>query len=170
MVDVIILRGAPGSGKSKTAKALSKYYQQGIRMEVDSLRSMVISVDWTNQSEHISMLQLSAKLVFDFLHLGFKPIIVVDTFSDDKMTKYLENLYQFDENLRIKIFGLFTTDEELKRRIEARQIEEFKDLRICLSINDKVKSFKYQNEFQVDTTGKLPIETARIINDWIKTR
>ena len=61
-------------------------------MEIDNLRSMVISVDWTNQNEHINILNLSSRLVLDFLQLGFSPIIIVDTFSGDKMIKYLELL------------------------------------------------------------------------------
>lgn len=168
--DIIIIRGAPGSGKSKTAKCLSKYFPQGIRMEIDNLRSMVISVDWTNQREHNSILQLSAKLVFDFLQLGFSPIIVVDTFSGDKIIKYNENLYQFDENLCIRVFGLFTSEEELIKRIESRRNGEFKDLRICLSINEEVKRFKYQEEFQIDTTGILPKETAKTIKELLKPK
>jgi predicted PilT family ATPase len=38
IIDIIIIRGAPGSGKSQTAKSLSKYYPKGERLEVDSIR------------------------------------------------------------------------------------------------------------------------------------
>ena len=114
--DIIILRGCPGSGKSQTAKSLSNFFPKGVRMEVDNIRQMVISVDWKNQQEHIDMLQASTKLVFEFLQFGFNPVIVVDTFSGDKVNKYLDTLYQLDNNLSIKIFGLFTTADELKRR------------------------------------------------------
>lgn len=161
--DIIIIRGAPGSGKSQTAKCLSKYFPEGVRLEIDNLRSMVISVDWTNQTEHISILNLSTRLVFDFLELGFNPIIVVDTFSGDKMFKYLEQLHQKDENLCIRIFGLIISNDELKRRIELRKNGEFKDLTISLIINESVKRSKYEGEMQIDTTLSSPTLTASII-------
>ena len=67
--DIIIIRGAPGSGKSQTAKSLSQVFPKGVRLEVDTIRQMVISVDWKNQQEHIDMLQASTKLVYEFLQL-----------------------------------------------------------------------------------------------------
>ena len=161
--DIIIIRGAPGSGKSQTAKSLSQFFPKGVRLEIDTLRQMVISVDWKNQQEHITMLQVSTGLVNDFLKSGFSPVIVVDTFSSGKITKYLETLYQLDKSLSIKIFGLFTTDEELKKRLELRSNEEFRDFGISKKLNDEVLKTKYDGEFQVDTTGLLPKQTTEII-------
>ena len=143
--DIIILRGCPGSGKSQTAKSLSNFFPKGVRMEVDNIRQMVISVDWKNQQEHIDMLQASTKLVFEFLQFGFNPVIVVDTFSGDKVNKYLDTLYQLDNNLSIKTFGLFTTDEELKKRLELRSNTDFKDFTICKKLNDDVQKIKCSN-------------------------
>jgi hypothetical protein len=96
---------------------LSHYFPKGIRLEVDTLRHMVISVDWKDQQEHINLLQISTGLVHDFLKLGFSPVIVVDTFSGDKINKYLDTLNQLDKELSIKIFGLFTTDNGIKKKI-----------------------------------------------------
>lgn len=162
-IDIIILRGAPASGKSQTAKSLSQSFPKGVRLEVDTLRQMVISVDWKNQQEHINMLQVSTGLVHDFLKLGFKPVIIVDTFSGDKINKYLDTLYQLDKDLSIKIFGLFTNDDELRKRLELRSNGEFRDFGICKRLNDDVRKIKYNTEFQIDTTGLLPMQTAEII-------
>jgi len=161
--DVIIIRGAPGAGKSQTAKCLAGFFPSGVRMEIDNLRSMVISVDWTNQTEHINMLHLSTKVVYDFIQLGFRPVIVVDTFSGDKVLQYLHDLNHLDKNLVIRVFTLYTTEEELKNRIESRSKEEFKDLNICNQINEEVQKMKYGFEFQINTTGLKAVETAEII-------
>lgn len=168
-IDVIIIRGCPGSGKSQTAKSLSQYFPEGVRLEVDTLRQMVISVDWKNQQEHINILQVSTGLVFEFLKLGFSPVIVVDTFSGDKINKYLDTLYQFNKELFIKVFGLFTTEEELKRRLDLRTSAEFKDLPICKRLNDDILKWKHDSEYQVDTTGLSPKQTAKIIYERIKS-
>jgi predicted kinase len=161
--DIIIIRGAPGSGKSQTAKSLSKFFPKGVRLEVDTIRQMVISVDWKNQQEHIDILQASTKLVYEFLQLGFSPIIVVDTFSGDKINRFLDTLYLLDINLSIKIFGLYTTGDELKRRLSLRTNDEFRDFPLCKKLNDDVLKWKHDSEYQVDTTGLLPLHTAEAI-------
>lgn len=165
--DIIIIRGAPASGKSQTAKSLSKHFPKGARIEVDNLRNMVISVDWKNQVEHINILNLSTKLVVEYLQLGFKPVIVVDTFSGDKILKYLADLKELNEDLAIKIFGLYTTNEELKKRVDLRGLDEFRDLNICIRLNDDVLKFKHKDEFQINTTGLLPDQTAKAISHQI---
>jgi len=166
-VDIIIIKGAPGSGKSLSAKALSNFFPSGVRMEIDNLRSMVISVDWTNQAEHISILNLSTRLVIDFLRLKYQPVIVVDTFSGNKIDGYLETLFKTDKNLSVKIFGLISSDEELEKRIATRKDGEFKDIEVCKKLNHDVLKHKQPDEVLIDTTGLSPIETARAIFDQI---
>jgi len=166
-IDIIILRGAPASGKSQSAKSLATFFPKGVRIEVDNLRNMVISPDWKNQSEHINILSLSTKVVAEFLQLGFKPIIVVDTFSGDKINKYLEELRQLNPELSIRIFGLHVSEEELIKRIESRESWEFRDVSICVRLNGDVLKFKHDNEYQINTTGLLPLDTAKIMYEQI---
>lgn len=161
--DILILKGAPASGKSQTAKSLMQYFPKGAKVEVDTLRQMVIAVDWTSQDEHINVLQVSARLVHDFIRLGFKPVIVVDTFSWDKITKYLETLNQFDRPLTINIFGLYVTEEVLKNRLALRSNGEFNDFGICKKLNDDVLRMKHKQEYQIDTSSLLPTQTAEKI-------
>ena len=162
-IDILIIRGAPASGKSQTAKSLTKYFPKGVRMEIDNLRSMVISVDWTNQSEHIDILNLSTRLVNDFLQLGFSPIIIIDTFSGDKIINYHKMLKSINNELNIEIFGLYTTEEELERRLDMRDNNLFKDFPICKKLNNDTVKFKHENETQIDTTNLISDNTAKII-------
>ena len=163
--DVIIIRGAPASGKSQVAKCLAQFFPKGVKVEVDSLRKMVISVDWTNQSEHISMLQVSARLVYDFLKLDFKPVIVVDTFSGDKIDKFLESLSQFDRSISVKLFALYVTEDVLKKRLELRSGSEFRDFKICKKLNEDVLKIKQASEYQVDTSALSPMQAAEKIRN-----
>jgi hypothetical protein len=93
-------------------------------------------------------------------------VIVVDTFSGDKIVKYLDSLYQLDKTLDIRLFGLYVTAEELKRRLDLRSDSEFRDLGICKRLNDDLLKIKYKEESQIDTTGLIPKQTAEII--WSK--
>ncbi len=168
--DIIIIRGAPGSGKSQTAKCLSQFFPNGVKLEVDTIRQMVISVDWKNQQEHINMLQASAGLVYDFLKQGLRPVIVVDTFSGDKIVRFIDRIHQFDNTLTIGIFGLFTTDDELEKRLRARQNGGFQDIAVSKKLNRDVLNIKHDTEVQINTTRLLPSQTAFRIIEHVMVR
>ena len=161
--DIIILKGAPASGKSQTAKSLTLFFPKGVKIEVDILRQMVISVDWKNQAEHINLLQVAARLAYDFHKLNFKPVIVVDTFSGDKIKNFIATLKQLDASLCIKIFSLYVTEDVLKKRLEARPVGEFKDFGISKKLNEDVLKYRFDAEHQIDTSADLPAQTAEMI-------
>jgi chloramphenicol 3-O-phosphotransferase len=161
--DVLIIRGAPGTGKSQAAKALTSFFPRGAKVEVDILRKMVISVDWKNQKEHINLLQVAARLTHDFTNLGFRPVLVVDTFSGDKVNRFIDTLRQLDGSLAIRIVGLHVSDDALRARLEARPLDGFKDFGICKKLNEDVLTIKHPCEFQIDTTELLPRQTAEEI-------
>ena len=166
--DIVIIRGAPGAGKSRAAKALTSFFPRGVKIEVDILRKMVISVDWKNQREHISLLRVTARLVHEFITLGFKPVIVVDTFSGDKVDGFLDAIRQLDGSITVKIVGLYLSDDALKSRLEARPVDEFKNLGISRKINGDVQRIRHPCEEQIDTTAISPEQVAeeiyRILN------
>lgn len=167
--DIIIIKGAPASGKSQAAKELAKYFPKGVRIEVDNLRSMVISVDWINQEEHINILNLSSKLSYEFYNLGFEPIIIVDTFSGDKLDSYYKKLRTLNDTWSISLFGLFSDEATLKKRLESRSNDKFKDFKIAKKINEDVLNSKHEKEFQIDTSNLESKETAKIIYDNLLT-
>ncbi|NOZ47170.1 MAG: hypothetical protein GXO79_10370 [Chlorobi bacterium] len=162
-IDVIIIKGAPASGKSLTAKELTKFFPKGVRIEIDTLRSMVISVDWTNQTEHISILNVSTRLSYDFYKMGYKPVIIIDTFSGDKINSYYENLKSLKKDWNIAIFGFFIDENEIEKRLELRTDDKFKDLIISKKLNEDTLKFKHKQEFQIDTTDLKSKDTAKII-------
>jgi chloramphenicol 3-O-phosphotransferase len=158
--DVVMIRGAPGAGKSQAAKALTSFFPRGVKVEVDILRKMVISVDWKNQQEHINLLRVAARVTHDFVSLGFRPVIVVDTFSGDKFRRFIDTLRQLDGSLTIKLVGLYVSDEVLRARLEARPVDEFKDFSICKKLNEDILKMSHHSEFQIDTTELSPRQTA----------
>lgn len=168
-IDIIIIKGAPTSGKSQTAKDLSKYFPKGVRLEVDNLRSMVISVDWTNQTEHIKILELSSSLITGFFELGFKPIIIIDTFSGDKINSYYEQIKRINGDWTISIFGLYTSEIELLNRLNKRTDDKFRDYSIAKQINEDTLKYKHHKEFQIDTTNLKSSDTAKIIYEKLLT-
>jgi broad-specificity NMP kinase len=161
--DIIIIRGAPGSGKTQVAKRLGAFFPKGARVEVDALRAMVISVAWTDQEEHISLLSLAIDVVLDFLKLNYKPVILVDTFSGDKLTRFLNELHTRNSKLVVRSFALVTAPDVLKSRIESRVGNQFKDIEICQKLNADVLKFLQHFEQMVDTTQLSPEDVCQII-------
>jgi len=161
--DVIIIRGAPGSGKSKAAKALARHFPKGARIEVDSLRRMVISVDWTNQAEHINMLSICTSLVTKFLALGYRPVILVDTFSGNKLKRWLRQLHSLDSTLKVQSFALIAAPEVLRSRVENREADGFKDVAVCQKLNSDVVKCLLPFEQLIDTTELTPEQTVSAI-------
>ena len=161
--DVIVIRGAPGSGKSQAAKCLAARLGSGARIEVDMLRAMVIPVDWTNQAEHISVLSLASELVAGFLRLGHTPVIVVDTFSGDKLVRFLAELRALQSGLDVRVFALVTAPAVLRARVESRSADQFKDIGICAMLNSDVVKHRQPGERLIDNSSLTPEETVDVI-------
>jgi len=166
--DVIIIRGAPGSGKSQASKCLAAHFPKGVRAEVDSLRAMVISVDWTNQAEHINMLSLAASLVQGFLRLEYRPVILVDTFSGNKLNKFLAELHSFDNSLKVRSFALVTAPEVLRTRLEKRPADKFKDVAICQELNADIMKHLHPTDHLIDNTKLTPEQTSAAILEHLR--
>lgn len=169
-IDVIIIRGAPGVGKSTAAKKLAEYFPKGVRLEVDTLRSMVISVDWKDQAEHINLLYVSSKAVSEFLALGYRPVIVVDTFSGNKIERFLQDLLEGNKEPSAIIIGLHCSDDELLKRVNAREQGEFKDFEISKKLNSAIKKRGYTGEIKIDTTTISPEGTVSLVYEIIVDR
>ncbi len=161
----IIIRGAPGVGKTEASRRLAARFPMGTRIEVDALRAMVVSVDWTNQAEHIAVLSLAAGLVLGFIEKGYKPVVVVDTFSGNKLTAFLADLVEHRPDLDVRSFALVATQDVLRSRVMSRPPNRFKDVEICEKLNADVVEHLLPVERLIDTSALTPEATAEAIHE-----
>lgn len=161
--EILVIRGAPGVGKSATAKCLAACFPGGAKIEVDVLRKMVIAVDWKDQREHVLMLDAAAGLAYDMAKSGFRPVIVVDTFSGDKVNRFLDVLRSLDTTCSSQVFALHTTDEVLRSRLSLRPWDEFKDFGISQKLNADVLKVSCPGEVVVDAAAGGPEQVAAVI-------
>src|ERR1700676_1831758 len=81
MTDLLIVRGAPGVGKSSVGKLLTIHYRNGLTIEIDEIRRMKNRVDWTCVEEHLNAIEATGSLINSYLEFNYKPIMVFDTLS-----------------------------------------------------------------------------------------
>ena len=161
--DVIVIRGAPGSGKSETAKSLAARLGHGSRVEVDTLRAMIVPVNWTDQQEHTAVLSIAVGVVVGFIGLGHRPVIVVDTFSGDKLGRFLGELGAALADTKVRAFSLSPSWPALRARVESRPDGGFKDLHICEKLNSDVPRQLLTGELLIDNSSLTPEGSAEML-------
>ncbi len=161
--DVIVIRGAPGSGKSEAAKRLAARLGHGARIEVDTLRAMIVPVDWTNQQEHIAVLSLAVAVVTGLLRMGHRPVIVVDTFSGDKLVRFLEDLRAAHAGAEVRAFALAPSRGALRARVEGRPDGGYKDVAVCEKLNSDVARWLVPGELLIDNSELTPEGSVDVI-------
>lgn len=161
--DLILLKGAPGVGKSAVAKLLSSHFPSGARIEVDALRKMVIDVKWTDQAEHRAVLMLGAQLAAGFLRSGFAPVILVDTFSGDKVDDFLDAFRTEYPQGKVCVNVLHASNDVLRARLLNREADGFRDLAVSMRINGEVVRDARLFEKLIDTSGRSPTEVAQAV-------
>jgi hypothetical protein len=132
-------------------------------VEVDLVRKMVNAVDWTNQQEHIRMLDVAAGLAHNLASEGYRPVLVVDTFSGNKIERFLEILRGLQPARTVRIFALHAAEDVLRQRLVERPADGFKDFDISRRLNSDVLSARDPRERLVDSSRLEPAEIARMI-------
>lgn len=160
---LILLKGAPAVGKSTTAKLLASHFPSGVRIEVDTLRQMVISVNWTDQAEHRSILTLSAQLAAGFLRSGLAPVLLIDTFSGDKIDPFLAAFHSECPNRQAFVVVLHASDDVLRERMLNRDSNAFRDIAIATRINHESVLNAKSSDLVLDTSTLSSADVAREI-------
>jgi len=121
-MNIYLITGPAGSGKSFVSKALAKRFERSAVIEVDKLRSLVISgyvKPWPHNEEVDLQLSLAAKnacnIATNFLEKGF------DVFIDDVVgRKLLEQYSEYFKDKNFKTLLLLPSLESLLKRFDER--------------------------------------------------
>ena len=154
--DVIVLRGAPGVGKSTTARQLRRLLTAGATVEVDVVRGAFHAVDWSDRSQHIEAIDAALVLLDAFLTAGRRPVVLVDTFGRRALSHLMATLTRSH-----CIVSLYTDPAELTARLENRPPNEFRDVALSLTLNEEVLAIRHERERLVATSGRPAEDVAR---------
>ncbi len=164
-LDVLVLRGAPGVGKSTMGRELRRALDQGAIVEVDDVRAMLAQVDWTSRVHHDVALDVALAAVVRFVAIGWRPAVLIDTFSRSRLTAVQTQLDSVE--LHHATISLWVDPALLSTRLEARTTG-FKDWEPSRVLNEEVRINRYPKERLVDATRLDRSELVTLALDIIR--
>lgn len=156
--EVILLRGAPGVGKTKTAEQLQRRLARGATIEVDVIRKMINGVSWESHQQHFDAIRAAAQLAKAYRVASYSPVIVVDTLGFGSLQIALEALAP----LSASVYSLVCNDRHLMWRLW-RRASGFRDRKKGVKFNRHVSTDSINAHHLIDTTWKPPWRVAESI-------
>lgn len=160
--DLILLRGAPGVGKTTLAKRLRAHFPKGITIEVDSFKGMVNILDWKDTNQYHHILEAVAMTCRSYLDNGYAPVIISDTLSAETLEDFLALLQKSLNEPSCLVITLVCAPEVLEGRIHDRK-NGFSLIEPSLAVNDDMRKYRVFDEFLIDTTASSPGEVLALV-------
>ncbi|WP_274650999.1 AAA family ATPase [Paenibacillus humicola] len=155
---IFLISGPLGVGKSTTSKLLAQKIQSCVRIEGDIFLHMVrddLHLDW-EQRLRLAWDNLLA-LTRNFVRRGLN--VVIDLVVEDELNWFCEGVSDLDAKVN---YAVLTADREtiVKRLTQRGDIDS---LDRSLFLLDKLGNAPENGRFIIDTTSKLPEETADLL-------
>ncbi|MBU0648418.1 AAA family ATPase [Patescibacteria group bacterium] len=168
MKDIIIIHGAPGTGKTSACLELQKQLDYPPYLELDRLRRFHMDPAWLNVSskdEEMGLLNMIS-MTKNYSDNGYHNIIV-SHLKEFQLTRFIEHF----TNQNYVIISLVVSDDQvLKKRVLTETRDSgFRDYREAIQRNKDIKSRKpYVHEIRLDNTRNSPSQTVKQIMEYIK--
>jgi predicted kinase len=154
----ILIRGAPGSGKSSTARALARHYPRGATIEVDLIRRSMNGIIWHNHHQHFDALHIMAAMAHAFVERGYGPVIIVDTLGFGSLEMALEALATDSA----AVYSLVCDPRRIAYRLWKRP-GGFRDIRKAHRFNRHILEEGESRQDLIDTGSATEEEVCRQI-------
>ena len=147
----IIIRGAPGTGKSVAARQLAAHFPNGATIEVDWIRRSMNGIIWHNHQQHFDAIHVMAAMAHAFVDRGYCPIVIVDTLGFGSLELALDALAAKS----IGIYSLICDPLPLAIRLWRRS-GGFRDIRKAQRFNAHIQSVANGGSEVINTASASP--------------
>lgn len=166
MTPLIIIGGAPGSGKTTISKLLHERFQS-VMFDFGWLRQFHLDPEWRNASPAEEEMSFE-NLVFilrNYLKHGYSPILLNDL--QDQRIQSIPRLFAPDEYMIVTL--VLRDDKVLKTRVlEPERDSGYRDFEAAIAWNrGLLDRALVPNEVQIDNTALGPEEASQQIIDLI---
>jgi len=164
-IDILIIRGAPGIGKSTIGELLRPFALNGAIVDIDDMRNMVNNEKFifNDNYDYVNAVKASCVLVESFLQLGYAPIVVVDVFSLGILELFTDHFGM----RKLASITLYASDDILCRRMESRPTG-YINLEVARSVNRHIYQTMDKTDACIDTSLLSPLdvlnEVRRIVD------
>lgn len=143
---VVLLRGAPGVGKSTVATLLGSSGAARTIIEVDTMRRLVVGVHWSDRRLHGAAITAAALAAGEFAVRGFGPVLLVDCFGRSTAHTAVELAKR--TGAEVAVFTLWASPGVLRARL-AHRVKDYDGTGFALLINAEMAAV---DSSAIDTT------------------
>ena len=164
MPSLIVIGGAPGSGKTTVSNLLYKTLQSPM-IDFGDLRNFHLDLLWKKESEKEEQMSFENLIYIlkNYIRNNYKNVILNDL--RDFRVQQIPEIFENDDYIIVTL--VLYDDEELKARVlDPTRDSGFRDVKRALAWNKAViERPALENEYKLDNTVKRPEEIAQeIIN------
>lgn len=148
---ILLIRGAPGVGKSTLGNLIKKRNPGTAVIDVDVVRSMISKVNWDDRIMHTLSLSIAKDIAAVFSSTGLLPIII-DTLAVNRVKRLIEDFES--DSFTCNIISLFAEDHILESRVASRK--GYDKMKEILQLNKEIRKICLKNEYKMDTSYFTP--------------
>ena len=154
-IGVVIIRGAPGVGKSTLAEMLRRTINGCAVIDVDDIRRMICDERFVyKENDHyLKAIDVAGDLVRKLTELGFRPVFVIDVFAVEALRAFVQRMRGAD----IFSVSLYADDDILLDRMKARH-NGYVNVDVARSVNRHIYETRGLSHAWLDIGALSPIE------------